>query len=360
MAMSPPVAETKSIPRPTLIPPEEKFWKRYSPHQEAPLSGVSSAVLHVLVLGLMLGIMSLNDLINNEDDNRPVQWEPVRLAGGGGSQTGSGSGDGTKDGQDDPQERGDEDTPPKEPPPLPQHEKLPAPQLEKVAKDFQDDPNGQYLIQVPTDNFNKLGMLGDEAREVLKKAVNPRPGKGQGGAGKDGGKDSGNDKGNDKFKGEGTSRQATLDQRTKRVLRWAMTFNTRDGGDYRNQLAGLGAMVGVPAPGKEGEFILIRELKHPAGAKIEDVASLDRIYWIDDKPESVRSLFSVLPQFQKPAYFVAFFPFKLEKRLLELELAYTSSKYRTTDEDRIHETKFDVFRTGDGYDVRVREVFLKR
>src|SRR5215813_13294539 len=126
MATSPPAAENKSIPRPTLIPPEEKFWKRYSPHQEAPLSGVSSTVLHILFFGLMLGIMALSDWLNMEEDNRPVPWEPVRVAGGGGHPSGGGIGSGTnsKDGQDE--ERGDEDDKAKESPPPPEHEKLPA------------------------------------------------------------------------------------------------------------------------------------------------------------------------------------------------------------------------------------------
>src|SRR5205809_344251 len=118
-----------------------------------------------------------------------------------------------------------------------------------------------------------------------------------------------------------------------------MTFNTHSGGDYKNQLIGLGAMIAVPTS-KDGEFVLIRDLNNPRG-QIEDVTKLNRIYWIDDKPESVRSLFSVLKEVPQPSYFVAFFPAKLEQDLLRLELEYTQKKYRTRDEDKIHETKFD-------------------
>ena len=37
-----------------LVPPDEKFWKRYSPHNEAPLSGISSFALHLLAIPLLL------------------------------------------------------------------------------------------------------------------------------------------------------------------------------------------------------------------------------------------------------------------------------------------------------------------
>src|SRR5262249_8975439 len=42
----------KQAPGPKLrVPPEEKFWKRYSPHGEAPLSLVGSFALHALAVG---------------------------------------------------------------------------------------------------------------------------------------------------------------------------------------------------------------------------------------------------------------------------------------------------------------------
>ena len=76
--------------------------------------------------------------------------------------------------------------------------------------------------------------------------------------------------------------------------------------------------------------------------------------------ESVRSLLSVVKNFGRPSYFVAFFPHKIEKKLLDLEMDYANRKYGIKDENMIHETKFDVIRAGGGYDVRVREVVLKR
>src|SRR3982750_431601 len=47
-----PVPPTDPSP---LTPPDEKFWQRHSPHQEFPLSGVATVLIHLLVLfGLVL------------------------------------------------------------------------------------------------------------------------------------------------------------------------------------------------------------------------------------------------------------------------------------------------------------------
>jgi hypothetical protein len=148
----------------------------------------------------------------------------------------------------------------------------------------------------------------------------------------------------------------------KRTLRWALTFNTKDGKDYLNQLAGLGAMVALPVQGEKEEFLLIRDLKQPHKAAVEDISKVDRIYWIDDRAASVAPLLSALPKYpnaQKPEYIVAFFPKELEKRLseLELQLAKKDKNFRT--EDQIHETKFRVVTSKEkGVEVQIVKVQL--
>src|SRR5438093_278210 len=45
---------------PALVPPDERFWQRYSPNHEFPLSSASSAMIHLFVLGfLVLGAKTL-------------------------------------------------------------------------------------------------------------------------------------------------------------------------------------------------------------------------------------------------------------------------------------------------------------
>src|SRR5262245_52523344 len=99
MAPTSPIADPKETSaRPLLIPPEEQFWQRFSPHQEAPLSGVSSAMLHILVICLLLGVIWLQQKLNRNEENRSVPIEPVRIAPGGDSGDHRGKGDNPGDG----------------------------------------------------------------------------------------------------------------------------------------------------------------------------------------------------------------------------------------------------------------------
>src|SRR5436305_13082532 len=92
-------------PRPTasqaLIPPDEKFWQRYSPHSEAPLSGVTSAVLHILAIGLLLLIVYIKYMTGVEEENRSLPVDVVKFGGGGGTPGGKGVGPGGAEGDPD-------------------------------------------------------------------------------------------------------------------------------------------------------------------------------------------------------------------------------------------------------------------
>ena len=48
------VVVTMDRPQTPEAPPAEHFWKRYSPHQELPLSTVASLALHGMVAALIL------------------------------------------------------------------------------------------------------------------------------------------------------------------------------------------------------------------------------------------------------------------------------------------------------------------
>ena len=76
MAATAPVTQPRSPSQP-LLPPEEKFWQRYSPHSEAPLSGVTSAVVHVLFVGLLLLVLFVHGCTDIEDETRslPVDFD---------------------------------------------------------------------------------------------------------------------------------------------------------------------------------------------------------------------------------------------------------------------------------------------
>jgi hypothetical protein len=354
-----PVSTSSSTPRanpattPSLIPPEEQFWKRYSPHNEAPLSGVTSFALHLLIIPLLLLIGYVYTLLRPEDENRslPVDVVRVEIPGGGGNKRAEGPGSGGP--QASPMESGgdstDEDPKKAKPQPL---ENLVSPEkVQELRAEFNDDPAAKIWIDRGNAQLGALAKLDDDIRKNLRKNVNP--GAGRGGSGRDGGKDTGKDTGSGPGKGAGNVK---LNQREKRVLRWAMTFNTLNGTDYVNQLHGLGAIVAFPVADKR--FKVVRDQKNPGTAKEEDISAINRIYWVDDKPQSVHSLSTALRE-RAPQFFVAFFPKKLEDRLLKLELDEMQRRFGKRNEDEIYETKFDVVRVGGEYDVKVRNISLR-
>jgi hypothetical protein len=312
------------------------------------------------VLALVLAVIWVRSELHPDDENNPLPIEAVRInfGGGGGTPGGKDTGPGTTGpGDDTGSETGDGSENNKDKAPPPEVAPIPVAKQEGIRTEFANDQAATRYFKRGSEAFNSLTRMESEARTSLRKSINPGVkgnGKGKGGSGRDGGKDTGRDKGQGGGQGEG---RGATNVREKRVLRWAMTFNTQNGEDYRSQLIGLGAMIGVPRP--DGQFLLIRDLANPASGKVEDIRELDRIYWIDDKPDSVRSLFGAL-RMPPPNEFVAFFPKRVEDRLLDLELAWMQKHYGKRNENLIHETKFDVIRSGNGYDVRVRNVALRR
>src|SRR5262249_48503762 len=167
------------------------------------------------------------------------------------------------------------------------------------------------------------------------------PGQGQDDPGQQGGKDRGQGTGKGDKEGPNTGK---LDDRMKRSLRWVMIFETYNGDDYARQLAALGAFLAIPQ-GKGDLYLVIRDLnKRPHHGSVEDITKITRIYWEDNKRESITPLSMALGIRPVPDHIVAFFPEKLEKELLQIELQYKNKK-----EHEIFETRFKVQKTATGY-----------
>ena len=63
-------------PKP-LVPPDERFWKRYSPHHEMELASAASVTLHVLLVVLVAVAASLwffSDFDPNSNDQADARW----------------------------------------------------------------------------------------------------------------------------------------------------------------------------------------------------------------------------------------------------------------------------------------------
>src|SRR5262249_10202205 len=218
-----------------------------------------------------------------------------------------------------------------------------------VFQDLAKHPDLADAVQDPTDAIKRLESVSSSARKKLIDGL--APGKGKGGTGRGGGEGTGvgPGKGADKGPGEGKVKS----QRVKRALRWTMVFNTASGQDYRKQLADLSAgmtektIIAVPQP--DGQYLIFRDLNRvPPAGRIEDIAEIKRIYWVDADPQSIRSLSGALGV-PTPPHIVVFFPVELEEKLLRLELDYAKRKYGETAEDQIQETRFEIVRRGGVY-----------
>jgi hypothetical protein len=350
---------SQSVSEPTrtagpLLPPEEQFWQRYSPHGEFPLSSAASLALHVvpLVVLLLFGGWLAAHLFR---PSRSVPVEPVRLGGGGGPKVKSdGPGVGDPDAREENVRPGNPDAAqqPDEPPKRPS---LARPKfLKKVQQDFVP-ADRRWLRQNETDAVRGWVQLEDDVRAKLQQGLGA-PSKGSGGPGSRGGLDKGKDGGTGP--GSGPGRQATLTQREKRMLRWQMRFAANNGPEYLAQLRGLGAILAIPT---EGRYKIVRDLRPVAALLDEDLSEIKRIYWIDDNPRSVRDVLAALghPKLH-PDRFVAFMPVELENKLFEMEKREMIRRKRHFNEDEIYETVFRVVRAGGGYEPVLSSITFKR
>jgi hypothetical protein len=316
---------------------EEPILVKYSAHHELPLSTVSSLGLHALVVGALIVVGIIIAKLSWNDREDPIPTDVVVAGGGGGNPQGFGEepGSGALNPPESPR-----DDPQGHQPPAP----APRPGLKNPEKDPitlpDPDPQGERPVDVGNKAvFDRWQRVERDVRERLDRGL---AGKDKDGPGKGGGDGTGTGPGSGGKEGPGTG---TAD-RMKRSMRWELVFNTRDGRDYKRQLKAFGAILAFADPDNPGGYLVIRDLdqERPA-ARPEDIGRIERIFWIDDSPASVRSLSAAVGLAKPPTRFFVFFSEELEQKLLRLELAYHGWK-----ESDIAETRFDVRKRGDTYE----------
>ena len=77
---------TQAAAETSVKPPDERFWVRYSPHHELPISSLASVAWHVF--GLVLIVLVAFVVSYNRNDDMPI--ETVSMPGGGGNPLGVG------------------------------------------------------------------------------------------------------------------------------------------------------------------------------------------------------------------------------------------------------------------------------
>jgi hypothetical protein len=326
-----------------LAPPDERFWQRYSPHAEFPLSSAGSLVVHVLALGLLALAAWLGTVLFNHS-TRQLPVEAVRISGGGGNPHGRGEGSNKGD---EPIEAGNQ-------PDKSQTETAPPDEVSPPQIEVKPDPQSKLQfdntrkIQMPdAEDSNALNRLKQRTVTMRLPGRKPSAGSGYGQGGKGGGGGSGDGRG--VGIGDGTDPGVgTPTQREKRMLRWSMLFNTPDSANYVAQLNGLGAILLVPVreDAAKGvcDYKVIRDLKaRPPKLLDEDYQNIPRLVrWADDNPDSVRGVMSVLHLKLMPSHFLALMPVELEEKLLRLETDYLKRKHPGRNEDDIKATKFRI------------------
>jgi hypothetical protein len=224
--MTPPTPELQDKGLPGRLPPEERFWKRYSPHHEFPLSSATSAALHVLAILLLLLSAWVAWKLGFANLNRPPEVAAVALQESGGDGHPGGIGPGPR--QPALQEESTPPHDPKTPSTHPDFKDLkvgdPDP-IEFLPKSNED--SGPRVIR-RTDGGEVLRALEKVDQSIRKEWFKSlREGGGDGPGTKDG---------EGRGPGSGPGRAAVLSQRQKRQLRWSMLFNTQSGEDYARQL----------------------------------------------------------------------------------------------------------------------------
>jgi hypothetical protein len=346
MAAAPPASGQNGgalYSRPGIIPPEESVWKRYSPHHELPVSVTTSAAIHAVFFALLifglLGVLFLREtrrdsqlvgVMSVTDDKRPGQ-------GSGDNR----SGDGNSLDRDGRQEAGNPPPPAK----VDERPRIKAPELRKpqVVHDIDFLIKDPKYADDPTEAMETLRNIDKATRELLIKGITDQK----------------------TTRGPGPRngpRTATLDVHLLRALRWTMVFNRQDGQDYRRQIAGLTAqmkektIVAIKEP--DGRYRVFRDLEsdRPVSA-IEDLSTIQLIFWVDNKPDSVRALSQALGLAQPPPSIAILFPEELENKLLRIELAHAS--LRDDQEEEIKETRFGIVHKGSTYEPVVTGQRLK-
>jgi len=353
---SPAAGPQKTGKQPRELPkqPDEQFWQRYSPNHEFPLSTVTSVATHFLIGGLVIIIAFYWSQIRDDRD-KPLAMDTIS-AGGGGDPLGTDDGSGTGPGGETA------DVPPVDTsktqakvdiPPLPEEKRRPDEIPIPTSVNFDEYIKNNNLAK---DKIDQMAPLDRELLKGLAKGTGPRP-KGGGGSGTGGGKGSGVGPG--VGSGIGPGKEASISQRIRRKMRWTMNFNTFDGRDYAKQLEDMGATIAAPIPGETGKYSLIPDLAKPSKKVISgDPNPLNRIWWTDDNPRSVRDLCIALDIKPVPPALLAFFPQDLEERLAKMELDY-AKKHGNKSEDEIAETIFQVRRRGAKYEPEIVEEKFK-
>jgi hypothetical protein len=326
-----PGMSTAVRPDASRLPPEQRFWQRYSPHHEASLSGAGSFAVHFAVVGVLLLTGYVGWLGFQTRHSRPTV-DAVFGPPGIGEQG----------------ELAPNDAPPRKAAALGEPDGL------------QKAPPARTELTLPKvkapesldENFPGLRPIrDDDVRETMNRLNGIRD------------KFASRPKGLPDGKPDGTGTKPSdgstgiiHSKPVPRALRWDLRFNTRDGRDYVRQLQGLGAVLAIPTGSGDASYKVVRDLsRRPTQLLDEDVSKIPGICWRDEDPAAVSGVMLALGLSLRPNHFGAFMPPELEEKLARLEREFAGRG-----ETQIGRTRFRVIVSDGRYDVQVIDQELLR
>jgi hypothetical protein len=345
MAQAPAKADPKDAPAKGPFPPDERFWKRHSPHHEFPLSVVIAIVLHVAAVLVLLAVWVVSSL---DSPAAPPRMDLVEIEGGSPALDGLGTGDTLKGSGDKDKENIGEGKGDRQRPPRPDEIKIAQLKNPLKAPELKFPTERSEIPDEGDDPFAGLDQATKQATEDIIKATKPpappsgTKSKGVKGGGKNVGTGGpkgkgGTGKGNRTGPGRGTSPygQVLTDQR-KRQMRWQILAST-DGSIHLAKLRALNVTLVMPTRNPQifTVFDLERSLAPKTTTKLEEHA--DKVWWTNRDPVEVGALARVLKLPETPPCFVIFLPKGLEDRMVQLEEQYQGAR-----EDQIEKTIWDV------------------
>ncbi len=293
------------------VAPEEGMWRKFSSHYEFPISILMAVLLHVFAVLIVIAYMALAFYFG---DPKPPEMETINFAGGGGE------GDGVEK----------EFTP-------------------EVKDDIKIELEDIDKVVVPDNIIPDKKQFEDEKNKL-------RAGeKGKGGPGSGGGKGGGIGDG----EGDGAGSGKASGARLSRTKRWQINFRYEDPDGFIEKLANLKVVVGARL--NNGRYHIYEDMASKApfkfremnGDEFQKFANKLQRLWVLNKQRDVCESFGLgVNMSERPTSFFIFIPTDMEDAILKKEESYHGLKEAEIKKRKIV-TKFDVQRTGSGWDVRV-------
>jgi hypothetical protein len=314
----------------------QTFWRRYSPSGELPISTAASIGLHAFVV--LLFALGLTSLANRNQRSPGVDVVSIIDGDGEGAAAGFGldgkpSGDASGSGGDAGQLMETTESSLDVPQPTQAAEKLNT----DIASDTPEE-----IDLAPSEAPASGSDIASRAESVIDK-IKKRQARTLGGGGGGAGKGTGGD--GTGGGGEGGGGGTAPTGRAGRQARWILQFRMRNAADYVAQMKGLGASIAFPTDG--GKLLHFDLATDPPAQTKRNIDDISQICWYEQSSSSAQSVARFL-RAPPSSIMMLYLPEDLEGRMTKLEKAY-----RGLAEEQIKSTRFEVVRTGGGFDVTV-------